>query len=222
MEFFGFLMALTLWGWVAVFLIVTILTVLVESEKGTVATFVTAFMIAGLIYFTHFNLYSALLYHPVTWGEWLGGWFLIGAVWGMIKWSLDVHKALGKYKDAKARFLEEKKVAVLTPALAVELSERLDRSYGYDYSGLKISPIPPKAREHKADIIRWMTYWPFSMIGFLLRDFVRRIWNHIYNWLVQTYDRIAKYIYRDVAGDAALMEQGRNEKPDNVSPIDRE
>ena len=207
MEFFGFLLALSLWGWLLVFLAVVLLTVLVESERGTIATFVTAGIIASMIYWTHFNLYSAVIYHPLTWAEWIVGWFIVGAIWGTVKWTLDVHKALGKYKEAKADFLREKKVDNLTPTLAAEFSERLSRSYGYAFAGKGISPIPPKARDHKSDIIRWMTYWPFSMIGFLLRDFVRRIWNHIYTYLVKTYDRIAKYIYRDVAGDADLMER---------------
>lgn len=214
MELIAFLMAVSLWGWVAIFMAVALLTVLVESERGTVATVVTGVMIAGGIYWTHFNLYSSFIYHPLSWGEWLIGWFTIGAIWGIVKWTLDVHKALGKYKEAKAIFLAERKVDTLTPALAAELSERLSRSYGYAFAGQSISPTPPKARDHKSDIIRWMTYWPFSMIGFVLRDFVRRIWNHIYTYLVEIYDRIAKYIYRDVSGDAELMEQGRREEID--------
>jgi hypothetical protein len=209
MEFFGFLMAVSLWGWLLIFLAIAIMTVLVESDRGTVATFATIAMLSSLIYFTHFNLYSAVLYHPGHWIAWIAGWFLIGTLWGMFKWYLDVHKALGRYQEARAEFLREKGTSTLTPALAAELSERLGRSY-YPYESMRISPTPPRARDHKGDIIRWMTYWPFSMIGFVLRDFVRRTWNHIFTWLVKTYDRIAAYVYRDVAGDADLMEQGRN------------
>ena len=163
MEFFGFLLALSLWGWLLVFLAVVLLTVLVESERGTMATFVTAGIIASMIYWTHFNLYSAVIYHPLTWAEWIVGWFIVGAVWGIVKWTLDLHKALGKYTEAKAQFLSEKKAEALTPALAAEFSERLSRSYGYALRGAKDFSYTsesqrPQVRHHPLDDLLAVQY----------------------------------------------------------------
>lgn len=212
MELFAVLFALSFWYWIPIFVMAIVITILVESENGVWATVATVVTIGVFCYLLNFHIAAFTLAHPLGILKWIAIWFAAGAGWGTAKWLLEVHRCLGRYQEARDQFLADKGVGALTPQLAVELDARGNYYGSYRNTFNKISATPPKASDHKADIIRWMTYWPFSMIGFVLRDFVRRIWNHIYTYLAATYDRIAKHVYRNVAADADLLKQGQEAK----------
>jgi hypothetical protein len=51
------------------------------------------------------------------------------------------------------------------------------------------SDWPPMVRNHKSDIMRWLCWWPFSFIGTMLNDPLRRFFEAIYR-------EIATYLQR--------------------------
>ena len=51
-----------------------------------------------------------------------------------------------------------------------------------------ISVSPPKASEYAADIIRWISYWPFSLVWNLINEPIKKLFNLLigrYNSLTQ-------------------------------------
>jgi energy-coupling factor transporter transmembrane protein EcfT len=197
----------TIWFWLLVAAVFIAVTVLVESECGGWAT-LTLIVTGSLGYFVFGGQRLPLkqvVVHPWYALGWIGIYFVLGVVWGLFKWFVYVHKRLGLYREARDLFLKDSGAAELTPLLAVSLMKDLASRYAY---GEPISAAPPRASQHKGDIIRWMSYWPFSVIGTVLNDFVRKAWNHIYNFTVQTYDRIAAHVFRKYAGDVAMAKQG--------------
>lgn len=192
----------TLLFWVLVFVVCVIITALVENEKGAWAT-VTAIATAILLNWAwKVPIIQSINEHKLAAVLWLLGYYALGVVWGFIKWTLFVHKMVGVYNEFKANFLKENKATELTPELAAKLKDKIDGGYGYSSSGIKVAI--PTASENKGRIIRWMTYWPFSIIGTLLNDVVRRLWHHIYQVLSTTYDRVAIRLWRNVTADMEL------------------
>jgi hypothetical protein len=197
--FAGMLAVGSFWFWLLVLLAAIGVTILVETENGGWATFTMVATIAIFNWAFKLHIFSAIAAHPWKTLEWVLVYFLTGTVWGLIKWFVFLHKQLAKYQEARDKFLKENNATDLTPALAAKFLDYLDR-----YLTRALIPIPPKASEHKGAIIRWMSYWPFSVVGSILNDVVRKAWNHVYNILVSTYDRVAAYVFRNYAGDIDL------------------
>jgi len=54
---------------------------------------------------------------------------------------------------------------------------------------------------HKSKIIRWIAYWPFSILNFIIGDFIFEIFNHIAEYLRNTYKNITNFFYKRMFGD---------------------
>lgn len=202
----------TIWLWLALFVVAALVTVLVESEKGFWATVTLIATVIAFQFGLKFPIFGSIAAHPWKTAGGVGIYFAAGICWGVFKWFLFLNKKSAHYNEIRQMFLEEKGVTELTPALALELAQSLESGRGvignHFINTNGVSAEPPPAREHKGDIMRWMSYWPFSIVGTILNDFVRKAWTHIYNFMVGTYDRISTYVFRNYAGDVALAKQG--------------
>jgi hypothetical protein len=74
--------------------------------------------------------------------------------------------------------------------------DKLTRNYGdavRAYNGF----YKPEVASHKGDIIAWMCFWPFSLIGTFINDPVRRLFNFIFNSLKGTYQKMSDSVFSD-------------------------
>lgn len=58
----------------------------------------------------------------------------------------------------------------------------------------------PRATEHKSRITGWVGYWPFSMVGTMINDPLRKLIDFIFTWFNGLYQRMSNYIFRDEVG----------------------
>jgi hypothetical protein len=195
----------SIWFWLLVFAVLIGITVLVETEEGGWATFTLVVSVILMNWVFKVGIIQALWAHPWKALGWVLVYFVLGIAWGLVKWFVFVHKRAGLYRDARDAFLKQHRATELTPALAAELMEELNHNFRSYQT--EVSALPPKASEHKGDIIRWMSYWPFSVVGTLLNDVVRKAWRHIYDLMTQTYDRVAAHVFRKYSADVALAKQ---------------
>ena len=79
-----------------------------------------------------------------------------------------------------------------------DMSARRDSNMvaGYDRFEYK-----PKARNHKGKVLSWMTYWPWSLLWTLFNDFVRRVFNAIYNKIQKFLQKISDHAFRGTEKD---------------------
>lgn len=213
---FAGLFAGSIWLWLVLVAAAILITVLVEAEVGGAATVALVATVLVTDFFFKVDFLAGIKLHPWALAGWTGVYFAAGAAWGLFKWYVFVHKALAAYREVKAAFLKEAGATELTPALAYKLAQKVGL-----YSRRSVSSTPPAASNYKGDIIRWMSYWPFSILGTLLNDVVRKAWTNIYNFMAQTYDRIAAHVFRGVSGDAALAQQGAAEATEEQTPRKR-
>jgi len=208
LTFLGTLFALgTFWFWLLVLIDFVVITALVENENGLWATIVMIGSLFGLNYLWKLPILDTVKTNPGHTAMLVGSYFVLGAVWSLVKWFFYLHKQRIKYEEYKAAFLKENNAAELTPSLAAKLADTLagsPRKYSTWNDDAAVSAAPPNAREHKGDLTRWATYWPFSIIGTLLNDVVRKAWTYIYELLQSTYQRMSNYVFRGATADMAL------------------
>lgn len=205
LELFAF-GTLAFWG--LIFVLGVIITVLVENEQGPWATTVAIATAVALNWLWKIPILHTVSENKLAALVWLLAYYVLGVVWMLIKWTAFVHKGIGKYNEFKADFLKASNATELTPELAAKLKEKIESRYGAKNVDIDI----PTARENKGRIIRWMTYWPFSIIGTLLNDVVRKLWHHIYTFLATTLDRISVKMWRGVSADMAMAKQFKDEQ----------
>lgn len=182
----------TIGFWITFTILAMIVTILVETESGTWATLIMAGSIVGFSYVCKWSLLVLVKMHPVHALEMIGIYLLIGIAWSIIKWYFYLRKSLRKYNENKAKFLESEEAENLTPELANDFHSR------YYYG---TNRVVPSAKDHRGDFIRWSTYWPFSFIGTMLNDVVRKIYSYAYELLQGTYQKMADHIFKGTLDD---------------------
>lgn len=205
-TFLGTLFAIgTIWFWLLLFIDFCIITALVENESGVWATIVFLGSLFGLNFLWKLPIIDSVKANPGHTALLILSYFAIGIVWSIVKWYFFVHNKMVKYNNFKAKFLADNKAESLTGELAVKFMNWLANNYEARAEG--IDGTAPTASEHKAALTRWGTYWPFSIVGTLLNDVVRRTWEYIYEMLQTTYQRMSEAIFKSATADVKLAEE---------------
>jgi len=205
------------WGfWIACILLGGAITLLVENEKGTWATFTAIVTILGLNYISKVPIFDFLTQHPLKSAELVALFLAGGVVTSLIKWYLYSLKAAHLYDDFKEDFLKENNVKEFTGEWAAKLQDALadGKTKKYDDWGnrIHIQAEPLSFKENKARLIRWATYWPFVIVGTVLNDFVRKIWIRLVESLRSTYQNISNHAFRRATADMKLAQEYREQK----------
>lgn len=186
--------------WILAVVLFSIVIALVENEAGFWATVILIGSAIGIDKLYKLSLLTVVKANPGHVAILVGVYFLTGIVWSIAKWYFFLHKRVVKYNSERAQFLRSRNATTMTAELAAEFQ-------GYVSSSAR----PVDASDHKADLIRWATYWPFSIVGTLLNDVVRRTWEYIYELLQSTYQRIADSMFKTAAQDKILANQHMTE-----------
>jgi hypothetical protein len=192
----------TVWGWIIFVVAFIIITALVENEKGFWA-FLAIILTVVALCTPHFQ--SAVHFIVANPGKvvlMVLGYFVVGTVWGIIKWFLHVNRELERYNEKKAEWLQH--YETVTPGVISTSEEALafkNSIGGYGYQ------MPPQAREHKSDILLWMSYWPFSCLWTLINDPIRKIFRTIYTHIATSLQKISDRMFKGAMADLALAKE---------------
>lgn len=94
------------WWWLLSFGWFCILIFLIEEERGTLGTFTILLGLAVVQLFSDFNIVKWMWENPLWVGAGAISYFVIGAVWGTIKWTLFSKDKREKYDESKEYWLE--------------------------------------------------------------------------------------------------------------------
>lgn len=194
----------SLWFFLEVLAVVILLCVLVEKDEGVWATVVFIGTVLSLNFLSKVPILDYVKTNPLRTVELIAAYFAIGVGWTLIKWYFYVHRQVVKYNEYKRTFLKENNATELTPELAAKLHDELTGNSGYSSRRAGVSNTAPDPAEHKGDLTRWGTYWPFSMVGTALNDVVRRAWEYVYEMLQTTYARMSNAIFKSASADVEM------------------
>lgn len=182
----------TIGFWILICVVCGLLIAAVEYEKPGWATVSLAATFGLLAWLGDFNLLTASRAHPVLAACCIGGYVVLGTAYSFVKWWRFLRGMRAKYLDTKAAFLERNGIQGTT------IPDNLLQEWSRNSMGLGTAP---KARDHKARILTWMIYWPWSGIWTLINDPVKKLFKAIYAELQAQYQKIADKVFADVKDD---------------------
>src|SRR5262249_48149703 len=152
------------------------------------AALLSLVLFVGLIQFLGgVPVLQTVWHEPLTAVAILGAWLAASVPWAFAKWWLFVTNNSNRYDEILADYRNEPGKADLpadvndfTPEQKVEWKEYFDQhAYTADwYEEYRRVEFYPKVRDHKADVLTWMAFWPWSLLWTLLNDPVRRFFQH--------------------------------------------
>src|SRR5690606_21834409 len=109
-----------------------------------------------------------------------------GVVWAFLKWYF-------KCRDKREELLEGKSnwIDMHGDASFEGKSNWIDM-HGDASWAKHVNNSRPKAKDNKSRIMRWIGYWPTSMIWTLLDDFLTRVVRTVYNHISTCFEKISK------------------------------
>lgn len=187
------MLSFILLAWVLPFVV---LTVLVEAEWFGWAT---VSMLASLGIYGWIHRLDALPWvkeHGVYLLEGTAVYLAAGVAWSFAKWFLFLMRFRSEFRDAKAEYVLGLGLPKGSDVPDDKLKEFRD---GLSYRNVSGYPLKtkPLASKSKSKIVAWMAFWPCSMVGYVLNDPVRRLFNALFALLKGSYQKMADRLLND-------------------------
>jgi len=187
------------------FVLFVVETVLTETENFGWATVTLILFGVGSVLCGHwFHTYSVVDFardHGVWTLVYVAGYLAVGIAWSFAKWFSYLMSFRDTFRTQKEAFIKSKG---LNPdaQIPVEMQEELRKfiqdniGWGNQHRSQLYSMERPRATKNKARITAWASFWPFSFVGTLLNDPVRRLFNFLFNQFKALYQRMADWVFR--------------------------
>jgi hypothetical protein len=163
-----------------------------------------ATMVGSVVCHHLWGTYSVLDFvrdHGVWTLLYVGAYVGVGVGWSFVKWFsylMSFRDAFHEQKDAFClkNGLDSK---VQVPEDKMEAFERhLASNVGWStaHRGQLLSMERPRASKNKARITAWASFWPFSVVGTVLNDPIRRLFNFLFNQFKALYQKMSDWVFR--------------------------
>lgn len=177
------------WFWIT--LVAVVALIICEATESPIAATIT--VVAGVLalqFIGGIDLWTYLKENPLNIIKMVGLYFGIGAGWCVTKWWLYALNRRDGYREQKRKFCKSYK---LNDGIIPDDMKNAFRNSFHPHC-LR-DDYPPKVGKHKERIVRWIAYWPSSVIWTIINDFVQRIAKSIYNLISSTLQRISDKVF---------------------------
>ena len=181
--------------------------ILLEVDKFGTATVtlivsLVAFGVAGHLHWLGLpSLLDFVRDHGVWTLAYVGAYVGVGIGWSFVKWFSYLMSFRDAFREQKTAFCTQSGLdasASIPEDKLKEFDSFLGQNVGWSSShrGQLLSRERPRASKNKARITAWACYWPFSFVGTLLNDPVRRLFNFLFNQFKALYERMSNFVFR--------------------------
>lgn len=178
------------WFWILTVVVFIVLVWEVACDKSVKAAFTIALYLLAIHLFGDASLFSAIKTHPEYIYIGIPLFFMVGALWSLVKWWFFVKRSALEYREYRMSWLIMNGISDAT--LDTPVPERLkNRNFRF----LK----KPLARGNKGRIITWMVYWPFSMFWTILDE----PWRLIYESMARLFQQISDRVWSGLEEDSS-------------------
>jgi hypothetical protein len=186
---------------IALFVLETVLTEVENFGWATVC------LIVSVVAFQFFHFIDLLGFVKENTGAaigYVGLYVVCGVAWSFIKWFSFLHNYRDQFREYKGKFLTTKHIPVTAtvPAdLMPSFKDWLNQNYSWRRGDVNLIGLQnferPRAKQNKTRIVAWASYWPFSFVGTLLNDPVRRLFSWLFTAFSSLYQRMSDYVFRN-------------------------
>lgn len=179
------------WGLLAAEIL--LLLVFENFKQGIAATISVVAYLGFLQYFAKVDVLTYAMTHWYFVAVLAGVYLVFGVGWGVFMWRRLVIQRLEKYNDLYQQYL----IDIGLPTDTKVLPE--DKRQGWvrvvegtkNYNTRETVADTPQVRHYKAEVIRWMTLWVFSLMLYMFKDLVADLFKKIYRRIASFLQRIA-------------------------------
>lgn len=178
--------------WPAIFFWSLVAVIFVELcfDQG-IAAFVTVVAAVFASYYLGFWSVGFVQAHQTAFLWLLAFYIPIGIVWATFRWyPLYVFGVRNKVLRHIAKKTKEH------TSNGIENAEALKRAR--DSLSYTFEELPPRVLNHKADFMRWMGWWPFSIVTWMLGDMLRELFTAIYEGFGNMWQAMSNHAFRNV------------------------
>ena len=190
-------MFLIILGVLFVVFVVECLLLEVEHWGWATATLIATTLAAQFLHVA--DIFGFVTHHAVESLLYALGFLAVGVVWSFVKWFSFLIQFREKFREHRDEWYSAKGLAVGTE-LTAEQQKEFDDSFRYQSFNGNALNTKPKATKNKRRIVAWMAYWPFSMVGTIINDPVRRLFKFLFNTFKALYQNIADHVFRNEVG----------------------
>lgn len=173
-----------------------IMTVLVQIEFFGWAT--TSLIVTSLVMsiIHRHDIIGYIQSHGISIIQYAMLYVVLGVAWSFFKWLMVLMKFNADFVSMRKLFIERNDIGGETiPESKLSEFQRwagghyddVNRQY-YNFSKR------PQAADFKRKIIGWASYWPCSIIGFVLNDPIRKLFNWLFDVFKGSYQAMADRI----------------------------
>lgn len=179
------------------FVVFVVATVMTEMENFGWATVTLIATVVGLQFFHVVDVLHYVMHHALETLLYVAGYLVVGIVWSFIKWFSFLMQFRDKYREAKDDFCKDNglKPEAIPENMEKQLRDYVSRrSYSHEFRG-NVMGDKPRAANNKSRIVSWMSLWPFSIIGTLLNDPIKRLFKLLFNTFKNLYQKMADRVF---------------------------
>jgi len=195
----------------AVLLVVFVVeTILTETENfGWATVTLVATGIASVLLHRWWPDVPSVLDFVRAHGVWtlayVFGYLVVGIAWSFAKWFSYLMSFRDAFRTQKEAFFKAKGLSglVVTAPIPEEHQAafkefvRDNARWTNEHRAQLYDMERPRASKNKSRITAWACYWPFSFVGTLLNDPVRRLFNFLFNWFKALYQQMSDWVFRN-------------------------
>ncbi|MGZ8924585.1 MAG: hypothetical protein ACXW2E_01750 [Nitrososphaeraceae archaeon] len=177
------------------FVIAAILLVAVEGYAGVYVSFVVYLVL--MMVFSNLDIFGYIYHNPADFVLFCITYFLIGAVYSIAKYRSECVKDINKVQEVKQQYINLTELPITTTDSVPESHKKewfayLKNNLNYDeYRRFKDGYV---GSEQKARIMNWIVFWPFSAVGLLVADPLRKFVEYLYRLMTDTYNKVRNQI----------------------------
>jgi hypothetical protein len=157
--------------------IFAVLALLTETERFGWATLAVVGSVVIAQWMQWADLWGAVRANAMVSAVYVGGYVVTGVAWSFVKWFSFLMRFRDVLKDVK--------------------DQRSEHYRAVTYRGFSLTRRP-QAAEAKGKITAWMVFWPFSLIGTVLNDPIRRLFAFLFGRFKHLYQRMSDAVFKDV------------------------
>lgn len=171
-----------------------LLCILSELERFGLATLAMIVTLAAFQFLHFADVFGFVTHHIVESLIGVAVWMAIGVAWSFAKWFFHLMNFRDKFRELRTKWFIDNKLDPTQP-LPENLKDEVGdlTQLGWSYRSWH-NMQKPRAADNKSRIIGWMAFWPFSMVGTLLNDPIRKLFTWIFNHLKGLYQKMADKI----------------------------
>lgn len=178
-------------------------TAFTETEKFGWATVLLIAAVAMAQWFHMVDFVSFISTHALASVVYVLLYVAIGIGWSFVKWFSFLMGARDRYRQWKTKFLGKDGINPFDPIpenkrfeFIAFIQSQSDYFYREPVADL-LDGKRPRASNNKSRIVSWMSLWPCSVIGTLLNDPVRRLFNFLFSQFKNLYQKLADHVFRN-------------------------